>query len=336
MSSRIRAHATAVAIETRMFDGGARSVGDGDRCYASQRVRRSLLPLVVVAFVCACDRRTDEDLRTMMATVATDHVRPLEERLAALETSSKAKDTEIAALRERVVGLERALAATNVRIDDLARPAAIAVDATPPLVTGPAPKLYKMALGDAHTRGPATALVTIVVWSDFQCPHCAKVDPTFDRIELEYGADVRFAFKHCPLSGHPRAKPAAIAAEAAALQGKFWEMHDELFADTKGLTDETFTAAAKKLGLDMGRFERDLADAAIERRVTTQREECTGFDVQGVPAFFINGRAHEGESSFESMRPVIDERMREAKALVASGTPRDAVYDAVIAAGKTP
>src|SRR5690606_25758651 len=104
---------------------------------------------------------------------------------------------------------------------------------------------YKVPLGEAHTKGSDDALVTIVEWSDFQCPYCSRVGPTIAQLEKEYGDKLRVAFKHNPLGFHQRALPAALAAEAAGKQGKFWEMHDKLFANQKELTDENFEAWAK-------------------------------------------------------------------------------------------
>src|SRR5690606_31536837 len=113
-------------------------------------------------------------------------------------------------------------------------------------------------IAGSATKGPANAKVTIVEWSDFECPFCARAVPTIERILKEYPNDVRFVFKHQPLSFHPNARPPASAAEAAGQQGKFWEMHDKLFANMRALTQDNFKPWARELGLNMAKFEAAL------------------------------------------------------------------------------
>ena len=103
-------------------------------------------------------------------------------------------------------------------------------------------------------KGPANAKVTIVEFSDFQCPFCGRVMPTLQQIEKNYGNDVRIVFIHNPLPFHPNAEPAAEAAIAADAQGKFWQMHDKLFANQQNLTRPDFEKYAQEIGLDMGKF----------------------------------------------------------------------------------
>jgi len=201
---------------------------------------------------------------------------------------------------------------------------------------GPDPKLtYKVDVGDAHTKGPDTAKVTIVEWSDFQCPFCQRVNPTIDQITKKYGDKVRVAFKHNPLPMHNRAKPAAIAAEAAGKQGKFWEMHDRLFENAKELTDENFVKWAEEIGLDVGKFKQDLADPELAKKVDAHQKQGMGLGARGTPAFFVNGRYLSGAQPTDAFKKLIDEELKKADALIAQGTPRDKVYEKVIASGKT-
>jgi protein-disulfide isomerase len=201
---------------------------------------------------------------------------------------------------------------------------------------GPLAELtYKVDVGDAHTKGPATAKVTIVEWSDFQCPFCSRVVPTMAELQKAYGDDIRIAFKHNAMAMHNRAKAAAIAAEAAGKQGKFWEMHDLLFANAKELTDENFVKWAGEIGIDVEKFAKDLADPAIAKKVDAHQLQGAKLGARGTPAFFVNGRYLSGAQPAEAFKKLIDEEMKKADALVAQGTPRDKVYEKVIEKGKT-
>ena len=200
----------------------------------------------------------------------------------------------------------------------------------------PDPKeTYKVDVGDAATKGSPEALVTIVEWSDFQCPFCGRVNPTMAKIQEAYGDKVRIAFKHNPLPMHNRAMAAAVAAEAAGRQGKFWEMHDKLFANPRELTDENFEKWATEIALDVDKFKTDMKDKALEEKVKKQQSQGSTLGARGTPAFFIIGRFLSGAQPFEAFKALIDEELKEAEALVAKGTAKKDVYSQVIAKGKT-
>ncbi|MEM9462585.1 MAG: DsbA family protein [Myxococcota bacterium] len=194
---------------------------------------------------------------------------------------------------------------------------------------------YRVPVADEPAMGPAAAKVTLVQWSDFQCPHCSRAVSRVEQLRDKYGDDLRIVFKHNPLGFHARAMPAAIAAEAAHRQGKFWPMHDKLFAHAKELTDDNFVAWAGELGLDVEQFRRDLADPALARRIKEQQQQSRSLGAGGTPAFFINGRFLAGVQPVEVFEALIDEEMNKAEALVAKGTAPERVYATVIAAGKT-
>jgi protein-disulfide isomerase len=194
---------------------------------------------------------------------------------------------------------------------------------------------YKVELGDAYVKGPADAKVTIIEWSDFQCPFCSRVTPTIKQLADKYGNDVRIAFKHNALPMHNRAKAAALAAEAAGNQGKFWEMHDLLFANQKELTDENFDKWAGELGLDVAKFKADLADPKTAKKVDDNQKQGTTLGARGTPAFFVNGRYLSGAQPVEAFSALIDEEMKKADALIAKGTSKDSVYAETIKNGKT-
>jgi len=171
---------------------------------------------------------------------------------------------------------------------------------------------YDVEIGDAPIKGSDEAVVTIVEWSDFQCPFCNRVTPTLAQIEKEYGDKVRIAFKHMPLSIHPQAAQAHAAAEAAHRQGKFWEMHDRIFANQRDLSEATLERYARELGLDMERFGRDLEDASLKQRIESDVQQASELGVTGTPSFFINGKYLSGAQPFPNFKRIIDAALEKA------------------------
>lgn len=145
-------------------------------------------------------------------------------------------------------------------------------------------------MSDAPSRGAPMAKVTIIEFSDFQCPHCGAAHPETKRLLREFDGNVRLVYGYFPLSGHSRAMPAARATEAARRQGKFWEMHDLLFEHQQALEDSDIKGYAQQLGLDMARFEADLADAELQKRIEANKELGVKLGVEATPSFFVNGR----------------------------------------------
>jgi protein-disulfide isomerase len=190
-----------------------------------------------------------------------------------------------------------------------ARPAAgAAPTARPDRPRRPDPaEEYEVEVGQAPVRGNEDAAVTIVEWSDFQCPFCNRAMPTLAKIEEEYGDDVRIVFKHLPLSIHPQAPAAHAAAEAAHRQGKFWEMHDRIFENQRDLKPSTFERYAEEIGLDVDRFRKDVASADVKKRIDDDMRQGSKLGVSGTPAFFINGRFISGAQPFVNFKRVIDE-----------------------------
>jgi protein-disulfide isomerase len=172
---------------------------------------------------------------------------------------------------------------------------------------------------DDPVRGPAAAKVTVVVFSDFQCPFCSRVEPTMRQlVEANPGA-VRVAWKHQPLSMHANAVPAARAAEAARLQGKFWEMHDRLFASQAFLSDATYVQAAREMGLDVARFQADAASQGVLARIAADQTLAASAGAQGTPTLFVNCRKMVGAQPVESFQAVVSEEIGKADALLARG-----------------
>ena len=145
----------------------------------------------------------------------------------------------------------------------------------------------------SHIRGPKTAAVTIEEFGDFQCPPCAGMAAVLKKTEEEYGSRLRVIFHHFPLVNHVHARAAAHAAEAADLQGKFWEMHDLLYQEQAAWSkaekvEPLFESYARKIGLDVERFERDLQDPKVAARVETDQKLGSSRGVTSTPTLFIN------------------------------------------------
>ena len=178
----------------------------------------------------------------------------------------------------------------------------------PPRAPDPAQRA-EIAIDGAATRGPEDAEVTIIEYSDFQCPFCARVQPTLAQIEATYGDRVRRVYKHLPLRIHPEAPGAAAASEAALRQGKFWEMHNKIFASQRELGDAVYRRFAEELGLDLERFDADRNSPEVKQRIERDEQEAQSLGVSGTPAFFINGRFLSGAQPFEAFKRVIDEEL---------------------------
>jgi protein-disulfide isomerase len=140
------------------------------------------------------------------------------------------------------------------------------------------------------SKGANDALVTIVEFSDFQCPYCGRAHPELSRTVAQGEGKVKLVFKHYPLSGHSRALPAALAAEAAGRQGKFWEMADLLFENQSALEDGDLLGYAQQLGLDPERFKADMASDEVRARIEADRAEGAKLGVSATPTLFIGGR----------------------------------------------
>jgi protein-disulfide isomerase len=146
-----------------------------------------------------------------------------------------------------------------------------------------------------HRAGPDDAAVTLVEYGDFECPHCRRAHPIVLEVRKRMGQRLRFVFRHFPLSGpHPHAMHAAEAAEAAADQGKFWEMHDVIFDNQEALEDSDLIRYAQELGLDAERVGRELVSGAHEKLVREHFRSGVRSGVNGTPTFFINGLRYDG------------------------------------------
>ncbi|HEX8634044.1 MAG TPA: thioredoxin domain-containing protein [Pyrinomonadaceae bacterium] len=174
-----------------------------------------------------------------------------------------------------------------------------------------------VSVQNAHVHGRADAPVLIEEYGDFQCPPCGFLHPILKRLEGEYATQVRVAFRHYPLrTMHKHADEAARAAEAAALQGKFWQMHDLLFEKQNEWKDAPaarplFLNYARTLGLDLGKFTQDIDSMAVSNRVRSDEAQGSARGVSGTPTVFVNGREIPFEviTKYDSFRAVIEREL---------------------------
>ena len=160
-----------------------------------------------------------------------------------------------------------------------------------------------------HASGVETAPVTLLEYGNFECIHCGRAYPVIKEIHRLLGDDLHFVFRHFPtVRTHPHAIRAAEAAEAAAAQGKFWEMHDELFTHQQALEDRDLSRYAKRIGLDVTRFASELADNTFLKKVEAEYQSAV-FDehVTGTPTFYINDIRYTGATDLESLLLAIKE-----------------------------
>jgi len=196
----------------------------------------------------------------------------------------------------------------NAAIDEALNPGRSAIAAA--RVT-----IDKLNLARAPVRGQAQAPVTIIEFSDLQCPFCARVTPTLRELMKQYPDQVRWVFKSFPLGFHADSPLAHAAALAAQRQGKFWEMHDLIFANQRNLKRDNLLAEAVSLNLDMDKFRADLDSADVKQQLEADKKEGEGLGVNGTPAFYINGKSFSGAMPIEQFQAAIN------NALLALGKP---------------
>ncbi len=170
-----------------------------------------------------------------------------------------------------------------------------------------ADKIALIASGENLTAfGPADAKVTIVEFSDFECPFCSRAANVATQIKQKYGTKVRFVFRQFPLSFHPNAHVASQAALAAHAQGKFWELHDKMFEDQKKLDRASLEASAKAVGLDLVKFKKALDDKTYAPAVDAEMKLGEQVAVDGTPTMFLNGKRVANPTDFDTIAKEID------------------------------
>ncbi len=164
---------------------------------------------------------------------------------------------------------------------------------------------------DDHVKGGKNAKVTLIEYSDFECPFCARHYETMNKIVKEYGDKIQIVYRHFPLSFHSNAEKAAEASECAAEQGKFWEMHDKIFeANLAGeMSVAKWKEVAKKLGLNTSKFNDCLDSGKYASKISQQMNEGSAAGVEGTPATFVNGELVSGALPYDQFKQIIDSKL---------------------------
>jgi protein-disulfide isomerase len=163
----------------------------------------------------------------------------------------------------------------------------------------------KIDVDGSPVRGPADARITLVEFSDFECPYCSAAVKQVDTVMAAYPKDVKLIYKQFPLSMHPHAQLAAEASLAAREQGKFWEMYDLLFKNFRQLSRTNINAMAKEVGLDMAKFQSDLDSRKYKAVIEKDLADGEAAGVYGTPAFYINGKQYNGEVTLAALKPIL-------------------------------
>lgn len=198
--------------------------------------------------------------------------------------------------------------------------------------------VYRVPVDGAATRGPADALVTVVAFTDFECPFCGRAVDTLNQLEQRYGRDVRIVVRHFPLAFHANAQGAHEAAiEVRAQRGDeaFFRFHDLVFQNRTALGPDDLVGYATQVGANGDRVRRALSDRRHQAAVEADQRAGQSLGVSGTPTFFVNGRRLVGAQPIDRFAVLVDEVKAQAEALVAGGTPRAGVYEATIANGAT-
>jgi protein-disulfide isomerase len=158
-----------------------------------------------------------------------------------------------------------------------------------------------------HIQGPAEAAVTLLEYGDYECPYCGAAYPIIKEVQERMGERLRFVFRNFPIStSHPHAEQAAEAAEAAATQGRFWQMHDVLYENQQRLGDEDLRSYAEQLGLEVEPFDRELTEHVHAARVHEDFMSGVRSGVNGTPTFYINGSRHDDSYDVETLLAALE------------------------------
>ena len=171
------------------------------------------------------------------------------------------------------------------------------------------------AINDSENiKGDKEALATLIEYSDFQCPACGSYYPILKKVTEDLSAKVRFAYRHFPLPQHKNAKLAATVAEAAGKQGKFWEMHDLIFQNQSDWSEEKnaailFAKYAQDIGLDLARFQTDIASDEIKTKIENDYKSGVKAGVNSTPSFFLNGKKMDNPRNYDEFKNAIEQTL---------------------------
>jgi len=172
--------------------------------------------------------------------------------------------------------------------------------------------VHDLPVSGSPTKGAEDAPVTITVFSDFQCPYCSRIEPLLDQIQAAYPNQVQIVFKQFPLNMHKFARQAALASLAARNQGKFWELHEKLFANYNKLNNEKIRELAESIGLDMAQYDKDITNPALQQEINADMMLGKKAGVRGTPSIFINGKQAKQKNA-AGFKRVIEAELKKAK-----------------------
>jgi protein-disulfide isomerase len=288
-----------------------------DQQYQEQRyqLRRQALESMVRkrAFEAKAKQQnmTPEDyLKSVSQELQAKVPQPADEEIRALYDRAKAGGQQLPAFDQvkedisRFIRNQKAQAASAEFYEQLKKEMNIEV-LLPPYE---APKVAVDASGPS--KGPATAPITIVEFSDFECPYCVRAEPTVKELLAKYPGKIKLVYRDFPLPMHARAPKAAEAAHCAGDQGKYWEMHEKLFANATKLELTDLKGYARDVGVDGGKFDRCLESGEKAQVVEKNKKAGEDVGVTGTPAFFINGRSLAGAQPLEAFTAIIDQELK--------------------------
>ena len=307
-------------LKVAVFGGDLYRITDGgNRRHAKMEDMRAILLLTLSTLILAQENwqaatsLAGVDLTGLTPAQQASALKILREQGCSCGCSMKIAECRV---KDPACGVSKGLAALVVKgLKDGKTPAEVSNSLVTEAAKAPAPPPVledpiAISIANDPVRGPAHAKVTIVEFSDFQCPYCAAAAGKMTALMAKYPNDVRLVFKQFPLDIHGQAQMAAQASLAAAKQDKFWELHDKMFANFRRLNRDNVITWAKDLGLDMPRFLKDMDSAEVKARVTTEIQEGVYAGVAGTPTLFINGKKYNGAVEVERLSPIIEQERR--------------------------
>jgi protein-disulfide isomerase len=299
---------TLAEVDERALQQSASSFGGMSLAQALYEARQSALDGIVDDILLEQDAKArkmglsavvDEEITKKVPPVTDDDIATFFQ-----QNQNRLQGATLDQVRTAIRGYlvqQRTLERRRAYVDGLRTRTVIHVSLEPPRVV--------VAKADRPTKGPVTAPVEMIEFSDFQCPFCERAFPTVGRILAEYGDKIHLVYRHYPLNGHPQARPAAEAAQCANEQGKFWAFHDRLFGDQTKLMDADLKKTAADLGMDAAKFSSCVDSRKYKDDVDADIAAGNEAGVNATPTFFINGRVLMGAQPYEAFKSVIDNEL---------------------------
>jgi protein-disulfide isomerase len=269
---------------------------------AEQReVEAQLLEMLIEKAAAAKGKKRDEYLQEIVRAAAVSDADILQFYEARVKATGEPLESAKPKIASYLMNAAQQTAMRN-EFGRLLKEAKVEIDIPPPDGA-----LARFDLGGRPIQGKQGAKVTIVEFSDFECPYCDRARGEIGKVVAAFPNDVAFYFLHFPLDMHQNARPAAIAAQCANLQGKFWELHDRLFEMQSSLSPETIAKLGPEIGLDKGRFDQCLMDPEVAKFVDADSAQGEDAGVEGTPSFFINGVHYsKGIPTVDDIKALID------------------------------